>query len=742
MAFRSTLLGVAMASSALLGIALAAPAAAQGLDDAEYVKGFKPRLARVQSRVQEARALKVDKAAFSTAAVIDALGRKADAQSVFFFVRDQIAFEPYEGAQRGVTGTLMARAGNSVDQALLLQALLAEIKVRSRVVSGSLSREDGVRLLADFVGKGELVGPHPEVMAAYQVASDRSLMGDIKKHYWLEAYAEGRWVAMDPSFARSVHGVAIGTKKAEHEGVPPEADQQLVVRVFAIEDNGGGGEVISLRRPMAEAIHRNITLKFEAVDRQGDTRNPWIQIGGDVERGRKFRWKGLQRLWVEFSFERGGVVREKIARDLFAQGSATNLLSAQQQVFSMIVLPSWLHDPFLTAVVQQEIAALHDLSAEMAATIEKEALKAVREREVDPQFATYVDKVLGTSGGLIALTFANVADQIALQMAARHGVRAFYGEPRIIIVAGLRHEDRIYWQIDLRHNVMRAAPAEGLPPLAADAFLAARGRFDSQFEAAVVKSLTGKPVLNVGGIFEAALKDGLPMVTLTSINIEKILDTLPLSEEARERLSQAVRQRGRNALVPGKPVKIGGADTSGWWEMDVHGAIVGVKENGAHGAGNFSAATVTGNEDDKIREGSMRVLVFDEVLSLIENLADTTVSLIKSTPDVCPIVCASTLDLTTISGLLCKTGPAKAPANLSAELQICLTPQKQSEDILGLSQTCEDRVKPTRCGGILAHALLSGSHSVKITTAPVGSPSGPWAADDLPGVAFDVCGCK
>jgi transglutaminase-like putative cysteine protease len=61
-----------------------------------------------------------------------------DLERIFRFVADSIRYQPYVGILRGATGTLDAGAGNSVDQALLLSALLDESLIPYRFVQGRL----------------------------------------------------------------------------------------------------------------------------------------------------------------------------------------------------------------------------------------------------------------------------------------------------------------------------------------------------------------------------------------------------------------------------------------------------------------------------------------------------------------------------------------------------------------------------------------------------------------------------
>lgn len=71
-----------------------------------------------------------------------------DVDEILSAVATEIRFQPYEGVLRGVAGTLRSRAGNSVDQALLLAWLLKSAGYDARLVRGALADADARRLLA------------------------------------------------------------------------------------------------------------------------------------------------------------------------------------------------------------------------------------------------------------------------------------------------------------------------------------------------------------------------------------------------------------------------------------------------------------------------------------------------------------------------------------------------------------------------------------------------------------------
>ena len=70
-----------------------------------------------------------------------------DPEALARFVTEEIRFEQYRGVLRGAAGTLMGRAGNALDQSILLGHLLEEAGVDWRIAHGKLTREDAERLV-------------------------------------------------------------------------------------------------------------------------------------------------------------------------------------------------------------------------------------------------------------------------------------------------------------------------------------------------------------------------------------------------------------------------------------------------------------------------------------------------------------------------------------------------------------------------------------------------------------------
>jgi len=88
---------------------------------------------------------KIDKSLFEIDALADRLG--SDPATIFHFVRDEIRYEPYVGVLRGPLGTLLCRAGNSLDRSLLLAALLQKAGLTTQIASGTLSSQQAQTLV-------------------------------------------------------------------------------------------------------------------------------------------------------------------------------------------------------------------------------------------------------------------------------------------------------------------------------------------------------------------------------------------------------------------------------------------------------------------------------------------------------------------------------------------------------------------------------------------------------------------
>jgi transglutaminase-like putative cysteine protease len=178
------------------------------------------------------------------------------------FVQTEIRYEPYAGALRGPRGTLLARAGNSLDRALLLAAMLRAAGHRVRFAEGTLSPAQAEQLVrAAFPPRPPAFKSGSALMTITQRSLQHFLFlgntlhearfrppeGDAgvwtttveeaRRHFWVQVESGDRWLDLDTS-----PGVAYGRSLVPAAAQRDEPDAELFpaveirVEVEAIRD--------------------------------------------------------------------------------------------------------------------------------------------------------------------------------------------------------------------------------------------------------------------------------------------------------------------------------------------------------------------------------------------------------------------------------------------------------------------------------------------------------------------------
>jgi hypothetical protein len=155
-----------------------------------------------------------------------------DPERAFEYART-LGYEAYEGSLRGARGTEWSQAGNSLDQANLLVATLRGSGTPARYRHGTLSTERARELiLSMFPTKGAVVGYVPEGTETSDPAHDPELLEEARDHWWVEAYRDGAWVAMDPSFSYAEPGQTFAAPEGPPlSEVPDEMRHKVTVSV-------------------------------------------------------------------------------------------------------------------------------------------------------------------------------------------------------------------------------------------------------------------------------------------------------------------------------------------------------------------------------------------------------------------------------------------------------------------------------------------------------------------------------
>jgi hypothetical protein len=123
----------------LLSVAIALyPISVQAASGATNTESFESHMRRAiaaydaVTEMSEQIRDKLGRTAFDVEALVDHLDY--DIEKAVSYVQTEISYEPYKGVLRGAAGTLRSRAGNSIDQSILLAAMLNTSGVETRIL--------------------------------------------------------------------------------------------------------------------------------------------------------------------------------------------------------------------------------------------------------------------------------------------------------------------------------------------------------------------------------------------------------------------------------------------------------------------------------------------------------------------------------------------------------------------------------------------------------------------------------
>lgn len=168
-----------------------------------------------------------------------------DGGDIFRFVRDEIEYEAYRGSLRGSRGTLWSMAGNALDQASVLIAMLRSCGIPARYATGTLDVARSQELIGSmFAEPLGIVGgldpaevPGLDAFDLYGVLSDAvldapgadeisdpendaDLLETASRHAWVELWDGGGFVAADPTFAGSNIGDTFASTSQTFSEIP------------------------------------------------------------------------------------------------------------------------------------------------------------------------------------------------------------------------------------------------------------------------------------------------------------------------------------------------------------------------------------------------------------------------------------------------------------------------------------------------------------------------------------------
>lgn len=223
-----------------------------------------------------------------------------DESRIIDYVSKAINFEQYSGLLRGVNGTIKSRAGNALDQSVLLASLLNSAGWETRIVSGHLNEQDALRLIGLIVpvaiendlgqkntlqpalDKFGLKAPGTTKQSQDQLLYDDTqkskelilkaldrhgisltpqklddvLVKEAQAYFWVEyrLTAGNKWLAVHPAFGQSKAMPVVEATAYFKDSVPEKYQQKLQIEAFIEQRIGSKTSVASVMKPWQRPV--------------------------------------------------------------------------------------------------------------------------------------------------------------------------------------------------------------------------------------------------------------------------------------------------------------------------------------------------------------------------------------------------------------------------------------------------------------------------------------------------------
>ncbi len=558
-----------------------------------------------------------------------------DPDNIFEYMKTVVGFESYVGSLRGARGTLWSSAGNAIDEASLMIALLRASGVPAGYAAGTLDDAHARELiLSMFPPSNDVIGVIPAGTEVTDPGNDPELLAEARQHYWVQYDVGGVMHDADPTFADAqLDEVFVASVDSTFAEVPDDLRHKVTVRLdreIASVTTGilpglsplGVENVLDVTFTAPELVGKFLTighfvnqngLNAPVVTSLTNIYAPYLVVadpilGSDaVEsfiRGTDYQeiitnfplsTTLFTGLFLEIDLSGPDGPTETLQRTLFdrigfdlRQNGGTPQFDIDTTNATPAISPfafwtlnisasqqSAIPSPFIeaaTALAAQEAAALDESSPQM------EVENLMRRLLIDTT-RMYLEALLLASDGRTEL-LANDAL-----------IRAYFDRPRVTMFSAEVPVDgdtaSMRLEVDLRRDTIRALAAPGQNALTVPAFQAARGISESVIEASIfpddstVPGVEVTPPVSTSTVFTAAQQQRIPIIGLSAENAIA-LDALPIAAEAKARISLALAE-GKLVAVPAEPVLIGETTTSAWYEIDPQtGETISVGQNGGH----------------------------------------------------------------------------------------------------------------------------------------------------------------
>ncbi|MBA2665099.1 MAG: transglutaminase domain-containing protein [Bradymonadaceae bacterium] len=616
--------------------------------------------------------------------------------NIYRWVRDTIDFEPYNGALRGPSGALVAGSANSIDQALLLSAMLREAGFKTRFVSGTVHANDAVDVLRRFAGSATLIAPGDEALAATLRADDVSdstrYTQLVHTHVWVEVEEDGQFRAADPVLS-PLFGMTPAVADQRSETLPEDFATSMEIQLVSHLTDGQESVVLTVSGPLSLYAYRAISLGFVPDAARKNALRPVITLDGQSTQGQIIPREPLERLELRYVMKIGR--REsRWTQTLYRRNEGVDIFAFDQQHFAIGVIPGWTANDQVAKVGSRGVS---DALGRLDGWLERQR----KGERVGDDLHKSVHATLSDLSALLPFAFLRNLDRLTFELADTMGVRPILQSPRVVTTAILRQGDTFHVSIDMQGDVLEAMPMRGIAPVAATGFLTLYGRIKNQLEGAFLETTTTRNPITVDALFRQAQRSKIRFATLHSSSID-VLEGFDLDATTKAELREQVMRRGQILLIPTQKVVINDVPHYGWWALQ---PLTGILRGNTHDA----LLSLRASNLEATRRASSPSIFEGTARLTAQQLSAITLSLDQAS-QYRTIPCQARTDIQTISRALCATkGAIKLPT-----LAECLKEGADTGDGLlsFTAPTCQSQVEPTRCGAVVANAFLEGKIAV------------------------------
>ncbi len=563
------------------------------------------------------------------------IGQGVDA--AFAFVRDQISYESYRGSLRGAKGTLWSKAGNSLDKASLLIALLRAQGIPARYAKGTLPEDLAKELiLSMFTTPCTVTGIVPEGVQVSDPANDPQLLSETIEHYWVEYDPGSGFMAADPMFAEAQLGQDFANVEETFAEIPDPLRHKVRIRlkaeiVGALTGFAGGGPEMKIPldrtfntvelpgKPLSIGHFVNVYSPPSMIfSYKTYTYSPYILFGqsdGDISDDPIIRGDDYQEFMTNFPLASQivtGVFLEvdEIAPDGSIHTYQKTLVdrigyAARRQGGNATLDidtsgPAPINDldvVTLSLSVGSENSKANANRMSVIARLAEEYKALLTDNDLNlsvPNDAQLLKERLNvlrkafTEINILLATQFTVESDISLHdLEQNYLVYAYYDSPRIIISghqSELKDEQPVLRNfIDVWKSEVRIIPNPGQASNVRYLFNMVRGVTENVIETFIMEKIAApnNQTVSTVRIFSQAQQEG---ISFRLIGNAFDIESLDLSNEAKARISAAVSSE-KLIIVPSRSILIEGAERTAWFEIDAKtGQTYGVTEDGRHGS--------------------------------------------------------------------------------------------------------------------------------------------------------------